>query len=49
VALLAPPLPEVAPELVLAGGGSLSSDERAAIDAEVGLSWGRCHADPRDA
>ncbi|HWJ99034.1 MAG TPA: ABC transporter permease [Acidimicrobiales bacterium] len=47
--LLSPPPPEVVPELVLAGGGSLSSDEREAIDAELGLSWGRCHADPRDA
>ncbi|MCU1370683.1 MAG: Branched-chain amino acid ABC-type transport system, permease component [Ilumatobacteraceae bacterium] len=49
VALLAPPAPEVAPELVLAGGAPLTLDEIAAIDAETGLSWGRCHADPRDA
>ncbi len=47
--LLSPPPPEVVPELVLAGGGSLGRDEVAAIDAELGLSWGRCHADPRDA
>ncbi len=49
VELLAPAPPAIVPELVLAGGGSLSDDERAAIDAELGLSWGRCHADPRDA
>jgi hypothetical protein len=49
VELLAPAAPAVEPELVLAGGGTLSADDRAAIDAELGLSWGRCHADPRDA
>ncbi|WP_421121837.1 branched-chain amino acid ABC transporter permease [Aquihabitans daechungensis] len=49
VELLSPAPPEVAPELVLAGGGSLGPDDRAAIDAELGLSWGRCHADPADA
>ena len=49
VELLAPAHAEVLPELVLAGGGSLSDDDRAAIDQELGLSWGRCHADPRDA
>jgi branched-chain amino acid transport system permease protein len=47
--LLAPSPPTAAPELVLAGGPALGDDDRAAIDAEVGLSWGRCHGDPRDA
>jgi hypothetical protein len=49
VELLTPAAPEVTPELVLAGGGPLTGDQRDAIDAELGLSWGRCHADPRDA
>ncbi len=48
IELLSPAPPEVVPELVLVGGGSLSADDRDAIDAELGLSWGRCHADPRD-
>jgi hypothetical protein len=37
------------PELVLAGGTTPSATEIEAMDAELGLSWGRCHADPRDA
>jgi hypothetical protein len=49
VALLSPAPPEVVPELVLAGGPTPSADEIAVMDAETGLSWGRCHADPRDA
>lgn len=49
MALLAPAPPELAPELVLAGGATPSADEIAVMDAETGLSWGRCHADPRDA
>jgi branched-chain amino acid transport system permease protein len=47
--LLVPGPPAVAPELVLSGAGALTRGEREAIDAELGLSWGRCHADPRDA
>ncbi|MGN6692579.1 MAG: branched-chain amino acid ABC transporter permease, partial [Aquihabitans sp.] len=49
MALLSPPPPEVVPELVLAGGVTPSATEIDAMDAELGLSWGRCHADPRDA
>jgi branched-chain amino acid transport system permease protein len=47
--LLSPAPPELVPELVLAGGTTRSADEIAVMDAETGLSWGRCHADPRDA
>ncbi|WP_426571947.1 ABC transporter permease subunit [Aquihabitans sp. McL0605] len=48
VDLLSPPVPELVPELVLTGA-SVSAADRAAIDGELGLDWGRCHADPRDA
>jgi branched-chain amino acid transport system permease protein len=44
--LLLPPPPELVPERLVVGG-SPGGAEVAAIDAEVGLSWGRCDADPR--
>jgi len=47
--LLSPAPPEVVPELVLAGGPTPSAEAIAVMDDETGLSWGRCHADPRDA
>jgi branched-chain amino acid transport system permease protein len=46
--LILPPPPAFAPERLVAGA-SASSAEVAAIDAELGLDWGRCHDDPRDA
>lgn len=48
LALLLPPPPTMVPERIPIGGAALAGD-RAAIDAELGLDWGRCHADPRDA
>jgi hypothetical protein len=46
--LILPPPPAFAPERLVAGA-SASSAEVAAIDGELGLDWGRCHDDPRDA
>jgi branched-chain amino acid transport system permease protein len=47
--LLLPPAPKAAPELVFAGASARSGIDADLIDAELGLDWGRCHADPRDA
>lgn len=45
--LLLPTPPTSAPE-ALALGGSASRSDLDALDAELGLDWGRCHGDPRD-
>ena len=46
-ALLLPPAPALVPE-ALPVGGRASAATRQAIDAELGLDWGRCDDDPRD-
>ena len=48
VAMLLPAPPVVVPEAIVVGGSAASVDI-ATLDREVGLDWGRCHADPRDA
>ena len=48
VELLLPPVRTVTPEAIEVGA-SVDGSLLAAADAEVGLDWGRCHADPRDA
>jgi branched-chain amino acid transport system permease protein len=45
---LLPPVPALVPERLVAGASASPSDI-AAIDAEMGLDWGRCDVDPRDA
>ncbi|QXC62930.1 ABC transporter permease [Aquihabitans sp. G128] len=44
MATLLPPPPTLVPEQIPIGGAALGGD-LAAIDAELGLDWGRCHAD----
>jgi branched-chain amino acid transport system permease protein len=44
--LLVPSRPALVPERIPVGA-SASAVQRAAIDDEVGLSWGRCDGDPR--
>jgi branched-chain amino acid transport system permease protein len=46
--LVLPPPVARAPEQLRAGA-SASADDVAAFDAELGLDWGRCLVDPRDA
>lgn len=46
--MLLPPPPTMVPEQIPIGGAALS-DDLARIDAELGLDWGRCHADSRNA
>ncbi|MBA3282120.1 MAG: ABC transporter permease [Acidimicrobiia bacterium] len=48
MAMLLPPSPSLVPEKIPVGS-TAGRGERAAIEAELGLDWGRCHADPRDA
>ena len=48
MAMLLPPVPDLVPEKIPVGSAA-GRGERAAIEAELGLDWGRCHADPRDA
>lgn len=48
MAMLLPPVPDLVPEKIPVGS-TAGRGERAAIEAELGLDWGRCHADPRDA
>lgn len=45
--ILLPPVQRSHPE-AMAVGASASIDDLAAYDAELGLDWGRCHADPGD-
>lgn len=47
MALLLPPPATLVPEQIPIGGTARRSDQ-AAIDAELGLDWGRCHGDPRN-
>ncbi len=47
-ALLIPPRSSVLPEEIPIGRGA-STEQRASLDGELGLSWGRCDADPRSA
>ncbi len=47
-ALLLPPPLALVPEQIPIGSPARPGD-RAALDAELGLDWGRCHVDPRDA
>ena len=44
MAMLVPPPARLVPEQV-AVGGSPSAADRAVVDAELGLDWGRCHGD----
>lgn len=46
--VLLPDAPTAVPERLAVGGSAVGVDI-AALDHEVGLDWGRCHADPRDA
>jgi len=43
--LMLPPVQRTHPEAMAVGGSAAASDV-AAFDAELGLDWGRCHADP---
>ncbi len=47
MALLLPPPPTFVPERI-AVGAALSAGDVSAIDAELGLDWGRCHVHPAD-
>lgn len=44
LAMLLPAPPRLVPERV-AVGAAMSGEDLAVIDAELGLNWGRCHAD----
>ncbi|HEX2578544.1 MAG TPA: ABC transporter permease [Aquihabitans sp.] len=46
LAALLPPPPSLVPERIPVGAAA--GGQRAAIDAELGLDWGRCDASPRD-
>jgi branched-chain amino acid transport system permease protein len=48
MSLVLPPPPMLVPDQ-LAVGASASAADLAAMDAELGLDWGRCRVDPRDA
>lgn len=45
MAMLAPPPPELVPELIGVGASARDTDV-AVLDAETGLAWGRCDVDP---
>ncbi|MCU1356017.1 MAG: branched-chain amino acid ABC-type transport system, permease component [Acidimicrobiales bacterium] len=46
--MLLPPVPRLVPERI-PRGGSPSAADVAVIDGELGLDWGRCRDDPRNA